>query len=113
MDVDREICFCFHVSLRKLLQHLRVCQPTRASQLSECFGAGTGCGWCRPHLEQLFREASGTTPPVLPDLAQCQAARQEYLQRVGEEDGSRQAPTGEPRTSPGMTTKDSQDVKDP
>ena len=87
MDADREVCCCFHVTLRKLLQHLRVCRPTRASQLSECFGAGTGCGWCRPLLEQLFQEGHRETPPVLPDADQCHAARQEYLQRRGEKDG--------------------------
>ena len=28
-----------------------------ASQLSECGGAGTGCGWCIPFLKQLHRQA--------------------------------------------------------
>ena len=28
-----------------------------ASQLSECSGAGTGCGWCIPFLKQLHRQA--------------------------------------------------------
>ena len=25
--------------------------------MSECFGAGTGCGWCRPFLQRLFDQA--------------------------------------------------------
>ena len=45
MELDDEVCLCFHVTKRKLLSFLRVEQPRRAGQLSECFGAGTGCGW--------------------------------------------------------------------
>jgi NAD(P)H-nitrite reductase large subunit len=26
------------------------------SQLSECGGAGTGCGWCIPFLKQIYQE---------------------------------------------------------
>lgn len=59
MDDDPEICLCFHVPRSKLLSYLRVERPRRASQLSECFGAGTGCGWCRPILEQMFAQACG------------------------------------------------------
>lgn len=51
---DEEVCLCFHVTRRKLVNYLRVEQPARASQLSECGGAGTGCGWCRSYLERLF-----------------------------------------------------------
>jgi hypothetical protein len=28
--------------------------------LAECFGAGTGCGWCRPFLRQLFAQSQST-----------------------------------------------------
>lgn len=31
-------------------------EPKVASQLSECLGAGTGCGWCRPFLEKMYRQ---------------------------------------------------------
>jgi len=63
MNLDDEVCLCFHVTKRKVLNFLRVERPRRAGQLSECFGAGTGCGWCRAYLERLFREAvsGGTT----------------------------------------------------
>ena len=43
---------CFHVTKRKVANHIRIAKPRRASQLSECFGAGTGCGWCRPYLQR-------------------------------------------------------------
>jgi bacterioferritin-associated ferredoxin len=61
MELDDEICLCFHVSKRKVLNFLRVERPQRPGQLSECFGAGTGCGWCRRYLERLFQAAQGTT----------------------------------------------------
>ncbi len=57
MELDDKICYCFHVTKRKILQFLRVAKPRRASQLSQCYGAGTGCGWCRPFFERYFREA--------------------------------------------------------
>ena len=57
MDPDDKVCLCFHVTRRKLLKFLRVARPRVASQLSECGGAGTGCGWCIPYLRQLFQQA--------------------------------------------------------
>jgi len=54
MELDDELCLCFHVTQRKIVNYLRRDRPVRASQLSGCGGAGTGCGWCRPYLEQLF-----------------------------------------------------------
>ena len=56
MNHDDKICYCFHVSRRKLMNYTRIHEPKVASQLSECGGAGTGCGWCIPFLQQIFRE---------------------------------------------------------
>src|SRR5215213_4974056 len=67
MELDDELCLCFHVSKRKVINFLRVERPQRESQLSECHGAGTGCGWCRPFLKKLF-EASQSTESATPDL---------------------------------------------
>jgi NAD(P)H-nitrite reductase large subunit len=63
MDLDSKVCYCFHVTQRKLLNFLRLERPRVPSQLSECGGAGTGCGWCIPFLKQLFQQAveGGTT----------------------------------------------------
>jgi NAD(P)H-nitrite reductase large subunit len=63
MDLDSKVCYCFHVTKRKLLNFLRREKPRVASQLSHCGGAGTGCGWCVPFLKQLFQQAAegGTT----------------------------------------------------
>jgi len=79
VQLDDEICLCFHVTQRKLLSFIRVQQPRRASQLSECFGAGTGCGWCRPFLRQLFADAAGACPS-----AESLPARDEYAQQRSE-----------------------------
>jgi NAD(P)H-nitrite reductase large subunit len=56
MKLDDEICYCFHVSRRKLVNFARRTLPQVPSQLSECGGAGTGCGWCIPFLKQIFRQ---------------------------------------------------------
>lgn len=81
MQPDDEICLCFHVTQRKLLSFIRVRQPRRASQLSECFGAGTGCGWCRPFLRQLYTRAAGDGPSAgtLHDPDEYAQQRAEYL----------------------------------
>jgi bacterioferritin-associated ferredoxin len=57
-NLDMKVCLCFHVTRRKLINFLRRERPKVPSQLSQCGGAGTGCGWCIPFLRQLFH---GTT----------------------------------------------------
>src|SRR5437899_6408860 len=57
MDLDAQVCYCFHVSLRKLVNFTRQTRPRVPSQLAECGGAGTGCGWCIPFLKQIFHQA--------------------------------------------------------
>ncbi len=57
MELDDELCLCFHVTKRKVISFLRIERPQRESQLAECHGAGTGCGWCRPYLKKLFEAA--------------------------------------------------------
>ncbi len=56
MKPDDPVCLCFHVSRRKVVNFIRIEKPRRPSQLSECFGAGTGCGWCRKYLERLLEQ---------------------------------------------------------
>ena len=80
MELDQEVCLCFHVTTRKVLNFVRIERPRRVSQLSECFGAGTGCGWCRPFLKQLFESASEQQPEEqLPDSAQYARQRSQYV----------------------------------
>jgi NAD(P)H-nitrite reductase large subunit len=60
MDLDAKVCYCFHITRRKLENFLKRYRPKVPSQLSECGGAGTGCGWCIPFLKQLHRQAEGS-----------------------------------------------------
>jgi NAD(P)H-nitrite reductase large subunit len=74
MELDAKICYCFHVSKRKLVNFVRREKPRVASQLSECGGAGTGCGWCIPFLRQLFRD--GGAGEGADELSEAEYARQ-------------------------------------
>jgi bacterioferritin-associated ferredoxin len=71
------------VTKRKVVNFLRVEKPVRVGQLSECFGAGTGCGWCRPYLRQLFQQAAdqGDLTLTLPSREAYEQMRCEYLAR--------------------------------
>lgn len=69
MELDDELCLCFHVSRRKIENFIQRTKPQRASQLSECLGAGTGCGWCRPFLKRLWQRAQTSPASVHEDPA--------------------------------------------
>lgn len=58
MELDDELCLCFHVTKRKVTNFIRIEKPKRVGQMADCFGAGTGCGWCRPFLKKLFEQAA-------------------------------------------------------
>lgn len=77
MNEDDELCLCFHVTRRKVVQFIRAEKPRVTSQLSECYGAGTGCGWCRPFLERLMKEADPDSVE-LPDKQSYADDRKEY-----------------------------------
>lgn len=81
MQLDDELCLCFHVTKRKVINYLRVEQPQRESQLADCHGAGTGCGWCRPFLKKLFQASRNESDasPDLPDAEQYAAGRTTYV----------------------------------
>ena len=83
MEPDDELCLCFHVTQRKVVNWLRIEKPKRESQLSECYGAGTGCGWCRPFLKKLFQQAveGGETSETLPSKADYARQRDQYVQQ--------------------------------
>ena len=57
MQPDDDVCLCFHVSLRKLVNFARRERPRHPTQMSECLNAGTGCGWCIPVLCRIHRAA--------------------------------------------------------
>lgn len=86
VQLDDEICCCFHVSLRKLLNYARRERPVRASQMSNCLGAGTGCGWCIPILRKIHSQAIAPDAPeskpgeiLSESAADYAAAREAYL----------------------------------
>lgn len=81
MDLDDEVCLCFHVTKRKLQSFLRVEKPRRAGQMSECFGAGTGCGWCRTYLTRMFEQAAaqGQLAKDEPTADDYAAQRAQYI----------------------------------
>jgi len=86
MQLDDELCLCFHVSKRKVLNYIRIERPRRAGQLSECYGAGTGCGWCRTYLEKLFREhAAAAASPSSTDSTGSSPATETVAEPTAEE----------------------------
>ncbi len=84
-DPDQEICICFHVTRRKIENFIRLERPRRAAQLADCYGAGTGCGWCRKYLVALFEAADlPAAPPVgIPPAEQYQRQRGEFHRQIG------------------------------
>ena len=101
MQSDDELCLCFHVTKRKVTNYLRIEKPQRVGQLSECFGAGTGCGWCRPFLKQLFEaaERGDIAQTRLPAASQYARERSHYVSAGGG--------TPPPGATPLVSTEDS------
>ena len=82
MQLDDELCLCFHVTKRKVANYIRLEKPRRVAQLSECYGAGTGCGWCRPFLEQMFNAAQADASAgseELPEASEYARQRGDYV----------------------------------
>ena len=91
MNLDDKVCYCFHVSRRKLVNWVARNDPTVPSRLSECGGAGTGCGWCIPFLKQIFRQGTADVPQDIDELTpeEYAARRAEYMKA-----GKGKPPTG-------------------
>jgi bacterioferritin-associated ferredoxin len=90
VELDDELCLCFHVTKRKVINYLRVERPRRPGQLADCFGAGTGCGWCRKYLRKLFDEyqagagfATGASGEPEPSAAEYARGRSAYVRAGG------------------------------
>ena len=89
MDPDQELCLCFHVTVRKVRQFIRQQRPRVSSQLSQCYGAGTGCGWCRPFLTKLLQQSQQSAEPEPP--ARSNGAQTSDLAKQGENSGQQKA----------------------
>lgn len=85
MDPSEELCLCFHVTRRKVANYIRIEKPRRVAQLADCYGAGTGCGWCRPFLEKMFAAANaGDAANVeLPTADEYAHQRSDYVRSGG------------------------------
>ena len=59
MESNDLICYCFHVSMRKLVNFARRERPRQPSRMTECLNAGTGCGWCIPFLRKIADDPDG------------------------------------------------------
>jgi bacterioferritin-associated ferredoxin len=81
MNLDDKVCYCFHISQRKLVNFIRREKPRVPSQLSLCGGAGTGCGWCIPFLRQLHQQAveGGVTELETLSAADYELRRASYV----------------------------------
>ena len=84
-QLDDELCLCFHVTKRKVVNYLRIERPRSASQLADCYGAGTGCGWCRAYLRKLFEAGQTSTPEAadLPSATEYASQRANYVRSGG------------------------------
>jgi len=92
MESDDHICLCYRVSLGKIRAYLSREDPPVASLLSECLGAGTGCGWCVPYLKDLHAQhRRGQTPTIEGTPHDYEAGRLAYRAT-----GSRTADAGDP-----------------
>lgn len=87
MDPDDQVCLCFHVSKRKVVNYCRREKPPVVSLISECLSAGTGCGWCVPFLRKLHAQVmAGEPDPDLPVSPEAYATRRARFRDTGERD---------------------------
>lgn len=66
------------------MNYIRIHKVRLPSQLSECQGAGTGCGWCRIFMQQLVDRidtSSGPPEDLEQWLEQQMPAAQAYARR--------------------------------
>ncbi len=81
---DRNVCLCCHVTMGKLAKYVRLHKPPVATDLANCHGAGTGCGWCVPYLEKIYQQVtSGEEPTADIPFDEYVARRNEYRKSLG------------------------------
>lgn len=84
MHPDDNVCLCFHVSKRKIVNFCKREKPVYASQISDCLSAGTGCQWCVPFLKHLHRQClEGVEDPDLPFSPEEYAKRRAKYRETG------------------------------
>tara|TARA_B100001123_G_C14593163_1_gene742807 strand:+ start:143 stop:400 length:258 start_codon:yes stop_codon:yes gene_type:complete len=79
------VCVCYKVSLGKLKRYIDREKPKVPSQLADCLGAGTGCGWCRPFLDKIHSQyASGNPVELKVNFEHYKQKREAYKIRNSE-----------------------------
>ena len=87
MNPDDNVCLCFHVSQRKVVNFCKREKPAVTSLISECLSAGTGCGWCVPFLKSLHKQVmDGDENPDLPISPEQYAKRRATFRVTGKRD---------------------------
>ncbi|MBL1216986.1 MAG: (2Fe-2S)-binding protein [Planctomycetes bacterium] len=94
-DDEAMVCLCFQVPQRKIANYLRRNDLKVASQLSECLGAGTGCGWCVPYLRKMFEQHQQGRLPALDMNAQEYAASRRQYREAKKNNGPTDSPDHE------------------
>lgn len=85
MKPDDDVCLCFGVSKRKVVNFCRRERPPVASLISECLSAGTGCGWCVPYLKSLHQQVlDGEAEPDLPVDPSTYAHKRSTYRKTGQ-----------------------------
>jgi len=86
MDLDDKLCYCYSISKRKIVNFVKQTRPRRASQISACFEAGSGCGWCIPFLVKIHRQVMSGAEVEADDItpAEYEAMRKSYRTAVNE-----------------------------
>jgi NAD(P)H-nitrite reductase large subunit len=88
MNPDDNVCLCFRVSQRKIVNFLKREKPRHASAISECLSAGTGCMWCVPFLKKLHAQVmAGVENPDLPVSPEEYADRRAKYRKSGVREG--------------------------
>ena len=96
---EDDVCLCFHVPLGKVTRYIAREDPPVASLISDCLGAGTGCGWCVPVLKQLHRQhAQGQPMEVRVDPELYASGRRAY-RKTGKRTDDSAPPAAEPNAS--------------
>jgi bacterioferritin-associated ferredoxin len=86
MELDDKLCYCYSISKRKIVNFVKQTRPRRASQISACFEAGSGCGWCIPFLVKIHRQVMSGAEVEADDIApaEYEAMRKRYRAAVNE-----------------------------
>jgi bacterioferritin-associated ferredoxin len=110
VELDDKVCLCFRITRRKLENYARIHNIRVASQLSECGGAGTGCGWCVPFLKQIFARGTGQRVELETVSAMDYAKRRADYVKSGK---GTPPPGAEPLPQTGQTAQTATDLVPP